>query len=96
MKNFRCPSILCNKCVTANDIHYNFCKNCGISRNQASRSDQNIGLQDNNCDNIMSDIDSRLKHLDDLLDSSNYSKQKCSLKSEFSNFLEKFNERNAL
>ena len=49
----------------------------------------------------MSDIDSRLKHLDDLLDSSNYSKQKCSLKSEFSKKnlkngkREQFNERNA-
>ena len=86
MKNLRCLSILCNKCETANDIDYNFCKNCGISRNQANRSEQNIGLQDNNRDNIMSDNDSRLKHLDDLLDSSNYSKQKCSLKSEFSIF----------
>ena len=52
MKNFRCLSILCNKCKTANDIDYNFCKNCGISKNQANRSDQNIGLQDNNRDNI--------------------------------------------
>ena len=52
MKNFRCLSILCNKCETANDIDYNFCKNCGISKNQANRSDQNIGLQDNNRDNI--------------------------------------------
>ena len=49
----------------------------------------------------MSDNDSRLKHLDDLLDSSNYSKQKCSLKSEFFIFFflngkrEQFNERNA-
>lgn len=86
MKNLRCLSILCNKCETANDIDYNFCKNCGISRNQANRCEQNIGLQDNNRDNIMCDNDSRLKHLDDLLDSSNYSKQKCSLKSEFSIF----------
>lgn len=89
------PSLLCKACGKHNDIDFVFCKSCGTPRNIAS--DVKKSARDSNNQNSMIDhINSRIKKLDDLLQTSNYSKQKCSLEKEFLEFLKEIDQEKDL
>lgn len=76
-------SLSCKACGKHNDIDFVYCKSCGKARNDF----KNSANDSNNLNPIIGKIDSRIKKLDDLLQNSNYSKQKCSLKQDFLEFL---------
>ena len=76
-------TLRCTNCSGTNDIDYRFYKFCGTKRN---------GSQEENNENSNSAsearIKQRLKELDELLNSSKYSKQKNNLANELTSFLE--------
>ena len=78
------PVILCNSCDVWNELDFQFCKCCGTQRGADQGKELDRNLKDNS---LLISINARMKYLDNLLDSSKYSKQKCALKAELETFL---------
>ena len=74
--------VLCLGCNGVNDVDYKFCKYCGtvrcVSKENQSKRNQS---------SLMDQINERIRSLDKRLDTSNYSQQKCHVKTELGEFL---------
>ena len=81
------PKLVCEMCKSINDLDYNFCKSCG-----SDRREQNVKEKLEKKDIIsLEHIEERIKTLDQRLDTSRYSQQKCNLKKELEQFLVSLN-----
>lgn len=78
---------ICATCAAQNDTDFCFCKLCGSGRAQQNRNLVDSPHSTIYTKTVFQRIDSRIEHLDKLLDSSNYSKQKCQLKTDLESFL---------
>lgn len=81
--------VLCGKCGSYNDTGFNFCKNCGCFRHYITHTLGNNECNTSEHDTLLHKIKGRIQELDSRLNSSNYCKQKCQLKNELNNFLQK-------
>lgn len=70
-------------CKHGNELDYNYCKSCGCVRQKTDLMQNQEGHKLN----ILDHIEERIKTLDQRLDASRYSQQKCNLKSELEQFL---------
>ena len=77
--------VLCSECKGANDLDFKFCKVCGFDRSKGSMLCS--PTQQLETDNITEKINQRIRTLDELLDASQYSQQKCQLKNELIDFM---------
>ena len=75
--------LVCKNCKCANELDFNYCKSCGHERGRGSlevrQSEDHLSS--------MKSIDERIRLLDQRLDTSSYSQQKCNLKVELELFL---------
>ncbi|MEW8548342.1 MAG: DUF640 domain-containing protein [Candidatus Thiodiazotropha sp.] len=72
----------CSACKGVNDINFKYCKSCGVERKQRVPL-----LQPNEDNRSIDKINEQTCALDDLLDVSHYSQQKCQFRSEINAFL---------
>ena len=78
-------TLRCTNCSGTNDIDYRFCKYCGTKRNGSQVMEEN---NENSNSALEARIKQRTKELDELLNSSKYSKQKNNLATKLTSFLE--------
>lgn len=78
--------VVCTKCKGANEIDFKYCKFCGSERCSV-REHSVLPEQSTDSPSLIQTINERISTLDNLLEASQYSQQKCQLKREITEFL---------